>query len=260
MTTRPLHVLVGMIFRDAAATIADAVDSVLAQTATDTRVSLLLVDDSSTDDWGNALGARLRDPSVYTRRIEVHSTAQARNFVLDEAQRAFRDVDYVARLDADDVMAGPTVIRDLSTILERERPDALLAGNLQRLDGVILPHPNLATDELLDRERLAARLARMAAGEAAAELPSCNTVVRRELPLRYPLVTSAEDHWFTVSLLLDRPRWRVVVAPELVFAIYRLRGAATLRNQATPTYLASRRALLDAARGVSMMESAHGAG
>jgi len=259
MTSRPLHVLVGMVFHNAAATIAAAVDSVLAQTATDARVSLLLVDDSSTDDWRGALGARLLTPSVHARHVELHSTAQARNFVLDEAQHAFPDVDYVARLDADDVLAGPTVIRDLSVVLARERPDALLAGNLQRLDDVILPRPNLATDELLDREQLVDRLARMALGEPAAELPSCNTVVRRGLPLRFPDVTSAEDHWFTVSLLFARPRWRVVVAPDLVYAIYRLRGAATRRNQATPSYLASRRALLDTVRGASVMEGAHGA-
>ena len=259
MTSQPIHVLVGIVFRNAAATIANAVDSVLAQAATDARVSLLLVDDSSTDDWRGAIGARLLAPGVHARRVDLQSIALARNFVLDEVQRAFPDVDYVARLDADDVIAGPNVFRDLSAILERERPDALLAGNLQRLDDVILPRPNLATNELLEHERLVARLARMASGEPAAELPSCNTVVRRGLPLRYPVVTSAEDHWFTVSLLVARPRWRVVVAPELLYAIYRLHGTTTQRNQATPAYLASRRALLDAARRMSIMEGSHGA-
>ena len=258
MTRAPLHLLIGTVFCDSASTLAAAVDSVLAQAGHCPRISLLLVDDASSDDWRGALGERLRTPGLHVRRVELQSTAKSRNFVLDEAQRAFPDVDYVCRLDADDALAGPWVLEDLAAILERARPDALLAGNLQKLGGEILERPNRATAELLDPERLVARLERMARGDAAAELPSCNTVVKRGLPVRYPDVASAEDHWFTVALLLAQPPWRVVVAPELIYSVYRLRGGLTARNMATETYLASRRALLAAARGARFREREYG--
>ena len=255
---RRLHLLVGIIFRDAANTLAAAVDSVLEQDSAGIRVSVLLVDDSSTDDWHGALGERLGIRDVHVRRVEVRSAAKARNFVLDEVERAFPDVDYVCRLDADDVLAGPGVLTEVAGLLRREQPDALLAGNMQKRDGVLLPLPNLASPELLESEQLLDRLARMAKGDPSAELPSCNTVVRRGLPLRYPVVTSAEDHWFTTALLLGSAR--VVVAPGLIYAVYRLRGGLTVRNEATDAYLASRRALLAFARDHVRDEVLHGSG
>jgi glycosyltransferase involved in cell wall biosynthesis len=254
----PLHLLVGIIFRDAAATLATAVDSVLSQDIVALRVSILLVDDSSTDDWQSALGERLGAPGIHVRQVALRSGAKARNFVLDEVERAFPDVDYVCRLDADDVLAGTGVLRELSAILARACPDALLAGNLQRRDGVVLSRPNLATPELLEPRGLLDRLGRMADGDPTAELPSCNTVVRRGLPLRYPLIASAEDHWFTVALLLERQAWRVLVAPDLIYAVYRLRGGVTVRNEATEAYRASRRALLAFAHERLCLEVSHG--
>lgn len=248
MSDAPVRLLVGIVFRDAAATLAAAVDTVLGQVGDAFHVTILLVDDASGDDWRTALGARLALPAVHVRTVAFRSVVRARNFVLDEAERSFTDVDYVCRLDADDVLAGPGVLAELAAILRRERPDALVAGNLQVRDGVVLPRPNRATPELLDAERLLDRLDRMAAGEASAELPSCNTVVRRGLAMRYPQVPSAEDHWYTAALLLERRRLRIVVAPELLYAIYRLRGGLTVQNMAGDAYVTSRRDLAAFAR------------
>jgi len=151
-------------------------------------------------------------------------------------------------LDADDVLAGPGVLFELATILQREQPDALIAGNLQVRDGTVLPRPNRATADLLEPGHLVERLHRMATGDPSAELPSCNTVVRRGLSIRYPVVPSAEDHWYTATLLLEHGRLRVAVAPHLLYAIYRLRGGLTTQNQASEHYLGSRRALAAFAR------------
>lgn len=248
MTARQLHLLVGIIFRDAADTLSAAVDSVLRQESCAAKVTILLVDDGSTDMWREALAERLQRQDIHVRRVAFRSTALARNFVLDEADRAFTDVDYICRLDSDDVLAGRNVLQQLVGVLERERPDALVAGNWQVLEGQRLPCPNWATRELLDESLLLERLQRMADGDATAELPSCNTVVRRGLQVRYPLVTSAEDHWYSTTLLLGRRNWRIIVAEDLLFAEYRLRGAMTRRNANTDAYFRARRDLLDYAR------------
>lgn len=238
-----MHLLVGTIFHNAATTLAAAVDSVLTQVTDDLAITLLLVDDTSTDDWRSRLGARLDSTRVHVRTVSHRSVVSTRNFVLDEAERTFPFADYVCRLDADDVLASPTALRELAAVLRRERPDALIASNRQERQGVLLARPNTATADLLDPDYLLDRLRRMAVGDPSAELPSCNTVVRRGLPARYPDVSSAEDHWFTVSLMLD-PEVRVVTAPNLLYAVYRLDGARTQQNEAGGSYLRSRLELL----------------
>jgi glycosyltransferase involved in cell wall biosynthesis len=247
VTDSRLHLLVGVVFHNAAATLASAVDSVLGQVGDSFRTTLLLVDDASTDDWRGALGERLERQEIRIRSVEFRSTAKVRNFVLDEADRSL-DIDYVCRLDADDTLATPTVLTELTSILRQDHPDVLLAGNLQARGSEVLARPNLATPDLLDPTCLVERLDRMARGEPTAELPSCNTVVRPGLAVRYPLVPSAEDHWYTTSLLLDRGRLRVVVAPDLVYAIYRLRGRVTVENLTSEAYFESRRSLAAFAR------------
>lgn len=246
--TAPPHILVGVVFRDAMATLATAVDSLLQQRPGAYRMSILLVDDASRDRWRDALGPRLGHASIHVRSVARGSAAGARNFVLDEVDRAFDDVDYVARLDADDTLCSDEVISELAERLCRTRPDVLLAGNLQRRGDVVLPNPNRATSDLLDPVRLFDRLTRMASGDASAELPSCNTVVRRGLPHRYPMVHSAEDHWYLTSLLLDRETLRFHVAADLLYAVYGLRGGLTLQNELSDHYIESRRALAAHAR------------
>lgn len=242
------HILVGVVFRDAAATLPAAVDALLQQRAGAYRLSILLVDDASADGWREALGRRLDNAAVHVRCVTRRSAAGARNFVLDEADRAFGDVDYVARLDADDTLHADDTLAALADRLRATRPDVLVAGNLQRRAGEVLPHPNRAVSDLLVPERLLDRLTRMAAGDASAELPSCNTVVRRGLPHRYPTVPSAEDHWYLTSLLLDRRSLRIHIATDLLYAVYGLRGGLTRENEASERYRDARRALVAYAR------------
>ena len=255
--TGQLKLLVGTVFRDASPSLASAVDSVSTQVGHDLSVTHLLVDDDSTDDWRACLGSRLDAPSLHVRTVSFRSASRSRNFVLDEVERAFPDVDYICRLDADDRLAGPGVLAELGSVLLRDRPDVLIASNLQSCDGSILPRVNRATPDLRDPECLVRRLERMAGGHREAELPSCNTVVRRGLTVRYPSVKSAEDHWYATMLLLD-PGLRVVLAPELVYAVYRLRGDLTRLNEKRRAYLESRRRLARFARARVGLEATHG--
>ncbi len=243
-----VHILVGVVFRDAMTTLGATLDSLFQQRPGGYRLSILLVDDGSTDAWRDTVGARLQHPCLHLRRIARRSAAGARNFVLDEAERAFGDADYIARLDADDTLHGPDVLCELAEHLRAIRPDVLLAGNVQLRDGVVLADPNRATSDLLDPKRLLERLARMANGDPSAELPSCNTVVRCGLSHRYPMVPSAEDHWYMTELIMDQCKLHIHVAHELLYAAYGLRGGLTLQNELNHRYLESRRALLLHAR------------
>ncbi len=65
---------------------------------------------------------------------------------------------------------------------------------------------------------------------------------------RYPMVPSAEDHWYMTELIMDRCKLHIHVAHELLYAVYGLRGGPTLQNEANHRYLESRRALLLHAR------------
>ena len=117
MTGQSIHLLVGMVFRDAASTLPAAVDSVLAQDLGAHRLTVLLVDDASTDNWRDTLGDRLGSPDLHVHRVAYRSAARARNHVLDAVVRDFPDVDYVCRLDADDVLARETVLAEVGAAL-----------------------------------------------------------------------------------------------------------------------------------------------
>lgn len=252
-----LHLLIGIIFRNAADTLPRALDSVLGQARGSYRVSILLVDDASTDAWRRHLGRWLRRDSVHVRSVELRSAAASRNFVLEEVERQLPDVDYIARLDADDTLADSTVLAELSDRLRGERPDVLLASNCQsapdgRVVGINRPESGLRDPKVLLR-----RLDRMAQGDTCAELPSCNIVVRPHLPLRYPVVCSAEDHWYVVQALLD-PTLRVRVAPELIYANYRLSGDLTTQNIERGRHQSSRRSLARFARTLLTEETLRG--
>lgn len=93
--SRPLVSVVVPAF-NAAATIEDAIDSMLAQTCGDWE--LLIVDDGSTDETPVIL-ARQRDPRVRVFRQKNSGVGAARNTALSAATGEF-----IAFLDADDVL------------------------------------------------------------------------------------------------------------------------------------------------------------
>lgn len=238
-------ILVTMVARNAARSIGDAIESVIGQRGTLGRVDLLILDDESTDATSVVVEPYSRHPHVHVRTVRGGSAWRMRNLALSIADSDFVHCDYVARLDADDRLAGPDVLAQVQDRLHMHRPDALLAANWQ-LDGMCRrPFPNRPDFDMTAHGSILTRLRRMSVGDTTAELPSCNLVLRRGLGRRYRPEVSAEDHWMVVELLLSDTRTRTLLAPDLVYCDYSLLGAATQCNRHSEAYLDSRRRLLD---------------
>lgn len=129
--------------------IADAIDSVLAQTHAD--FELVVVDDGSTDDTaGIVRGRQRRDPRIVLHRQENQGLAAARNTALRHATG-----DLLALLDSDDLWAPRFLEAQLAILAARPEVD-IVTGNAWTLgsyeDGLparptpdARPAPNLST-------------------------------------------------------------------------------------------------------------------
>ena len=233
-------------------TIRAAVESVVMQRDVRGKVLHLVIDDGSDDDWLSKLGEAVDGRPTICFSTVFGGAVFARNTALDLVRRSAPRTRFIVRLDTDDIFWDSTVLRRIEHAFRRSvfsvrcglrRPGQVLIGsNVQRRNGTVLPRPNLATGSLLDPDRLLDRLDGMAAGEPAAELPSCNVVIGPDVPATYPNVSSAEDHWLTVGLLLD-PRVLVQVDEDLMHSSYSLSGALTRSNQRRDAYRRSRQAL-----------------
>ena len=113
------RVTIGLPFFNAAATLADAIRSVFAQTHTQWR--LLLVDDGSSDD-SLRLARNIDDP-----RVTIISDGVNRGLIhrLNQITRE-ADGDLIARLDADDLMHPDRLARQLAYLAAN--PDKQIAG------------------------------------------------------------------------------------------------------------------------------------
>jgi glycosyltransferase involved in cell wall biosynthesis len=112
--------------RDAAAFLAPALDSVLAQTAAD--FELVVVDDGSTDDTARILAAyAARDARIAVVR---HERALGISAALNRGIETTR-AGLIARMDADDVSAPERFARQLAFLAAH--PDVVLCGTSARL-------------------------------------------------------------------------------------------------------------------------------
>jgi len=59
----------------------------------------------------------------------------------------------------------------------------------------------------------------------------------------YPNKVSAEDHWFSVLLLLQKEKLKIMIDENLLYCLYSLDGFATDCNMNNNSYLKSREEL-----------------
>ncbi|MBI5498737.1 MAG: glycosyltransferase family 2 protein [Deltaproteobacteria bacterium] len=236
--------VIGVAMRNGAACVGRALTSIFRQEPIRRPVEVLLVDDGSTDTWRPAVR-----PFRDRRELRIISTLQGsawatRNAMIREVRARHDGAAYLARLDCDDELAGPDVLRGVDEVLRRFTPDVLFLGNRLRENGQLLARLNRATPKLAEPRHLEERLAGMAEGDPPSELPSCNTIIRTGVPFAYPPAASAEDHWLTADLLLRRAELRLHFDERLLWATYSLSGTVTARNRKGTTYRDSRLALL----------------
>ncbi len=195
-----------------------ALESVIAQSFTDWRVTL--VDDGSTDGTASVAEryqARLGDRLHYLRQ-ENSGPSAARNHAIRRSSGEF-----LAMLDADDVWLPCRLERSLAVL--RERPEAGMAyGFLSRIDEHGAVVDTFATRNAHAEGRIAPYLYMR-----SLDIPCVTATVRRECLDRVGLfdeslrATEDRDLWVRVALHYD-----VALVPE-VLAHYRIspEGATT---------------------------------
>jgi hypothetical protein len=127
--------------------------------------------------------------------------------------------------------------------------DVLICGNKQVKNGLILDWENKPSKQLLKREYLLNQLFEMTDGNSKAELPSCNTFIKPSVKIEYPSRDSAEDHWFTVLILMQKDNLNILIEENLLYCIYSLDGFATQDNKKTSSYQTSRNELYQFFKG-----------
>jgi len=241
------RVVVGISHRNQPDGLKDALLSVMAQDMA-AELAILVLDDSSGEGWLSSVDEILReDPRLAVATGHFGSPAQARNALLDLVDEHFPATRWIARLDADDLLAEAGSLRALVEAGEREDCAYVLGSNMLREGRRLLPGLNYAIDAvLMNRSSLNGFIQAFCRQETVNELPSCNLLLRTRTGIRYPLAASAEDHWLVAGLLMQMPeRGCIVTTPT--YAIYSLGGVATLGSRRSDAWLRSRRALAQAA-------------
>lgn len=122
-----IAVTIGISFYNAEATLLDAIRSVFAQTHTNWE--LILIDDGSTDR-SLKLAQTINDP-----RITVYSDGENRRLAVRLNQLTkLAKYDFIARMDADDLMAPDRIEKQLEILIEKPDIDLVSTGVLSLND------------------------------------------------------------------------------------------------------------------------------
>lgn len=238
-------IVITMPLKNAGTTVEKSIRSFQGQRHTKRERVLLIGNDQSTDDSASILDSFIPDPSITVLEVNLGKTWLNRNYLKDYARKHIPGCVLIGRLDADDVLMEEDTLAKVEAVYEETRFDVLLGGNKQQQNGKILEWENRVDIRLMDDRYLLQRLYEMSIGNPKAELPSCNTFVRPSVEIAYPPKESAEDHWFTVMLLLAKKKLKIHIEEDLLYCIYSLDGKATASNMKKKLHLESRTALLE---------------
>jgi glycosyltransferase involved in cell wall biosynthesis len=233
-------IVIGMPLKNNALTVTSAIESFLSQKLPLRDTLLLIANDESTDDSREIVQSFLPHPQIQLIDVKGGTAYATRNHIHHFIRKNIPNCCLIGRLDADDILADEYILRKIEERWEQTKFDVLFMGNRQKKDNQILEWVNIAFKELLDDNYLLNRLKEMSLGNKQAELPSCNTFIRPNVNLDYPAIESAEDHWFTVFLLLQKDKLNIQVAEDLIYCIYSLDGSVTHQNSKQSIYQKSR--------------------
>ena len=234
------RIVICMPLKNAERTLLKSITSVLKQKAVKREIVLLIGNDNSNDSSINLLETLLPHPSITLLKVNLGKAFRVRNYLNNYARKNISDCVLIGRLDADDVLFDDYTISKIEALYEQYKFDVLLCGNQQSKNGKILDYKNHPSQKMLDDTFLANQLQEMAKGNFSAELPSCNTFISPKVQIQYPEQKSAEDHWFTVFLLLQKNTLKIHIDEELLYCIYSLDGVLTKTNKANQEYIYTR--------------------
>jgi len=236
----PPEIVVGIALHNQANSLAQCLRSVFGQRIEPSRLAVLILNDSSEDNWGETAIEFLSNPRILIVDANCGSPSNSRNAILDYVDSNMPTVRWVARLDADDSFTCETSLEAAVTLGERQNAGFVLGGNRLRLPcGRYLDNSNPATPDLLNPDWILARLKEMADGSAVNELPSCNLVLATRTGWRYPDMNSAEDHGLITDLLINHADSGAILT-EPMYSDYTLQGRTTHENVRTAEYTAAR--------------------
>lgn len=234
-------IVIGMPLKNNSATVRIAISSFLSQRFVKRKCVLLIINDSSNDGSDIIVSEYMDDDRIRMVNANLGSVSRVRNFIHHYVQEHIPTCCLIGRLDADDYLPSNTILSEIEAIWDREKFDVLFMGNKQSRQGEILEWVNKADQRLLDYQYLANRLLEMADGNPKAELPSCNTFIRPYVTsINYPDKASAEDHWYSVMLIMSKETLKIEIAEDKVYCVYSLDGATTASNKDSSMFRESR--------------------
>lgn len=239
------RIVITMPLKNAQATVGASIASFVSQKGVKRELILLVGNDASTDGSMQIVESFLPHPGIKILELSFGKIHQCRNYLNDYARKHIPGCVLVGRLDADDVLWQDDTLAQVESIYDKTGFDVLMAGNKQQRNGIVLEWENRADKRLLDEGYLLQRLLEMSQGNPKAELPSCNTFIKPNVLTDYPPKDSAEDHWFTVLLLLQKDRLKIHLATDLLYCVYSLNGLMTASNRKKEAHQKSREALFE---------------
>ncbi|WP_452603220.1 glycosyltransferase family 2 protein [Pontimicrobium sp. MEBiC06410] len=237
------QIVINMPLKNGAFTLVRAINSILNQKNVKREIIILIGNDNSTDTSLHILKSFTANKNIKVHHLNFNTSYKTRNYLLNYTRLHFPNCVLIGRLDCDDYLYNNTVLSAVEKIFEATNCDVLIAGNKQGKNNVILKGANKADKRLLNNTYLKSRLYNMSIGKAEAELPSCNTFIKPSVTVNYPEIESAEDHWFTIELLLNKERLNINIAEHLIYCVYSLDGNLTENNLVNNYYYKSRKAL-----------------
>lgn len=242
MDTKLPPVTIGIPFYNAKTTLLDAVRSVFAQTHQDWE--LILIDDGSSDG-SLELALSIDDP-----RVRVYSDGRNKRLAarLNELARLARH-EFIARMDADDLMTRDRIERQLRTLVEHDDLDLVSAGLVSMSD-----------DFQASGVRVAPRGYEVTADEVLAGrawITHAAVLGRRAWFLRNPYdetlrVSQDTNLWIRACARQDL---RIKILPEYMY-FYREDGNVTYRK-IREAYRVHRRTLLAVGSGYRLSRRIH---
>lgn len=238
------QIVICMPLKNAEKTVEKSVFSVLNQKNINREIILLIGNDNSTDNSESLIKEiASQNSNVILLNVNFGCAYLNRNYLNEFARKTYPNCVLIGRLDADDIIYTENTISQIEKLFDDNNFDVLICGNKQVKNGIVLEWENKPSKEFLQNEYLSNRLFEMSKGNKKAELPSCNTFIKPTIKIEYPEKESAEDHWFTILLLLQKEILNICIQENLLYCFYSLDGFSTNNNKKKNNYFQSRKEL-----------------
>ncbi|RRS32358.1 MAG: hypothetical protein P794_01825 [Epsilonproteobacteria bacterium (ex Lamellibrachia satsuma)] len=122
-------IVVGVCMHNSVDTIRKCLISIMEQDIFSSDVAIVLLDDSSTDNWKESIQDFLLFPNILVISANAGTPSRARNTILDFADINFPNLQWVARLDSDDYLSSPQALSTMCQAGEKNNAKYVLGGN-----------------------------------------------------------------------------------------------------------------------------------